>query len=336
MPTPAPAKTNEPAEAPFWVKYSKHHELPISSLVSLAWHALALVLIIAVAFFVSWKNDADMPIESVQIGPAGGGGNPLGVGPGRGDGGLVEAATQRDLPPDAVLPKEPLADITDLQINAADLLNDLNIDKESQREMTKIIERGTQASRKLKDLDKKTREGLLGQGKGGPGSGGGAGTGDGPGTGAGEGPNSGSIRAARKLRWTIMFNTVSGQDYLRQLDTLGAILAVKGPDGELKTIRNLLERPAKLEVEDLQKLNRIFWIDDKPETVEQLAHALGLPFTPPQVIALFPYKFERELLDKELKFRNRKEAEIQETRFQILMRGGKSYQIVVIDQRYVR
>src|SRR5207248_10268307 len=155
-----------------------------------------------------------------------------------------------------------------------------NIDNESQREMAKIIERGTQASRKLKDLDKKTREGLLGQGKGGPGSGGGAGTGDGPGTGGGDGANTGGIRAARKLRWTIMFNTVSGYDYLRQLDTLGAILAVKAPDGELKTIRNLLQRPAKLEVEDLQKLNRIFWIDDKSETVEQLVHALGLPFTP--------------------------------------------------------
>src|SRR5262249_35110115 len=154
--------------------------------------------------------------------------------------------------------------------------------------------------------------------------GGGAGTGDGPGVGGGEGANTGSIRAARKLRWTIMFNTVSGYDYLRQLDSLGAILAVKAPDGELKTIRNLMQRPAKLEVEDLQKLNRIFWIDDKPETVEQLVQALGLPFTPPQIIALFPYKFERELLDKELKFRNRKEAEIQETRFQILMRGGKN------------
>jgi hypothetical protein len=336
MVAPAPPPPKQPLEAPFWVKYSQHHELSISSLTSLAWHGLAIVLLIAVAFFVSWKNDADMPIESVIVAPAGGGGSPKGFGPGRGDGGLVEAATSRDLPPDAILPKEPLADITDLQINPADLLNDLNIDKEAQREISKIAERGTQALQKLSKLDKKTREGLLGQGKGGPGSGGGAGTGDGPGIGGGDGPNTGSIRAARKLRWTIMFNTVSGYDYLRQLDTLGAILAVKAPDGELKTIRNLLERPAKLAVEDLQKLNRIFWIDDKQETVDQLASALGLPFTPPQVIALFPYKFERELLDKELKFRNRKESEILETRFQILMRGGKSYQIVVIDQRYVR
>jgi hypothetical protein len=333
MAAEAPAPPKPDVDSPFWTKYSQHHEMPISGLASLAWHILAAVLIVALAFVISRRDDADMPIESVTVG--GGGGSPQGVGPGRGDAGLVEAAAPRDLPPDAVLPKEPLADITDLKINPADLLKDLNLDQEAAREMTKVIERGTQASRKLKDLDKKTREGLLGQGKGGPGSGGGSGTGDGPGSGGGEGPTTGNIRAARKLRWTIMFNTVSGYDYLRQLDTLGAILAVKAPDGELKTIHHLLERPVKLETEDLQKLNRIFWIDDKPDTVEQLTAAMGLPFTPPQVIALFPYKFERELLDKELKFRNRKETEIQETRFQILMRGGKNYQIVVIDQRYV-
>jgi hypothetical protein len=337
MAAEAPAPPSPPVEAPFWQKYSKHHEMPISGLASLAWHVLAIVLIVGLAFVVSHYRDSDMPIEVINISTGGGGGNPLGLGPGRGDANpLVEAAAQRDLPPDAILPREPLADITDMPIKVPDLLKDMNVDQEAAREIAKIAERGTQAMKKLAGLDQKTREGLMGHGKGGPGSGGGSGTGDGPGIGGGEGPNSGTIRAKRKLRWTIMFNTVSGHDYLRQLDALGAILAVKAPDGELKSIRNLLQRPAKLEVEDLQKLNRIFWIDDKPDTVEQLAQAMALPFTPPQVIALFPYKFEKELLDKELKFRGRKEEEILETRFQVLMRGGKNYQIVVIDQRYVR
>jgi hypothetical protein len=249
---------------------------------------------------------------------------------------LVEAASKSELPPDAIKPSEPLTDIADLKINPADLLKDLNFDKESEREIAKIAERGTQSLQKLAKLDQKTRDGLMGsKGQGGPGSMGGKGPGNGPVEGPGDG-TMGGIRAKRKLRWTIMFNTTSGHDYLRQLDTLGAILAVKSPDGELKSIRNLLERPAKLQSEDLQKLNRIFWIDDKPDTVEQLANAMALGFTPPQVIALFPYEFERALLDKELKFRGRKEEEILETRFQILMRGGKNYQIVVTDQRYLR
>lgn len=321
---------------PILQKYSRNHEFSISSLASLVLHVGFVFGAIALAALITWNANADMPIEAISLTDGGGGGNPNGVGPGRGDGGtpLVEAATPRDLPPDAVLPKDPLID--DYTIPPADLLKDLTLDKETEREIAKIAERGTQSLQKLAKLDKKLREGLLGKGQGGPGAGGGSGSGDGPGTGAGDGPNSGSIRVKRKLRWTILFNTVSGIDYLRQLDALGAILAVKTPDGELKTIRNPLERPVKLETEDLQKLNRIFWIDDKQDTVQQLAHAMGLSFTPPQIIALFPYKFERELLDKELKFRNRKEEEIQETRFQILMRGGKNYQIVVIDQRYVR
>ena len=100
-------------------KYSQHHEMPISGLASLAWHILAAVLIVALAFVISRRDDADMPIESVTVG--GGGGSPQGVGPGRGDAGLVEAAAPRDLPADAVLPKEALADITDLKISAGGL-----------------------------------------------------------------------------------------------------------------------------------------------------------------------------------------------------------------------
>ena len=83
----------------------------------------------------------------------------------------------------------------------------------------------------------------------------------------------------------------------------------------------------------LQKLNRIFWIDDKRESVEQLARALGLDFIPDRIVALFPHEFEKELLGKELAFRNKKESEILETRFQVLIRG-RGYEVIVTDQRY--
>ena len=46
---------------------------------------------------------------------------------------LVEAASPRELPPDAVMPKEPLSD--DYKIPPADLLKDLTIDKETEREI---------------------------------------------------------------------------------------------------------------------------------------------------------------------------------------------------------
>ena len=228
MAAEAPAPPQRDVDAPFWTKYSQHHEMPISGLTSLAWHILAAVLIVALAFVISRRDDADMPIESVTIG--GGGGSPQGVGPGRGDAGaLVEAATPRDLPSDAVLPKDPLVDITDLKISAADLLKDMNLDKNAEREIAKIAERGTQALNKLAKLDKKTATDLLGQGKGGPGSGGGSGTGDGAGTGGGEGPTTGNIRGPQAALDDHVQHRVRLRLLVRQLDTLGAILAVKHP-----------------------------------------------------------------------------------------------------------
>src|SRR5262249_40406759 len=248
----------------------------------------------------------------------------------------VEAATEQELPPDVVRPSEPLTDITDVKIPPKDLLQGLEDDLEAQRELAKITERGTQALQKLANLDKQLRDGLMGtpgKGQGGPGSGGGKGRGIGAGEGDGEGDR-GKInqRTKRKLRWTITFNTSSGQDYLRQLHVLGAILAFRHPDGDVRVVKDLIRRPVKMEVEDLQALNRIFWIDDKREAVEQLVRALGLDFTPNQIVALFPYDFEQQLLKKELAFRNKQEEQIHETRFLVVVRGS-TYEIYVTQQR---
>src|SRR5689334_6756816 len=93
-PSPQPA---QPPDERFWVKYSPHHELPISGMASLAWHTLAVVSIVLVAWVIASTRHDDMPIETVQIG-GGGGGNPKGIGDGPGDGrsaaGLVEAASK--------------------------------------------------------------------------------------------------------------------------------------------------------------------------------------------------------------------------------------------------
>ncbi|HEY1379104.1 MAG TPA: hypothetical protein VGF55_20045 [Gemmataceae bacterium] len=333
----SPTATQQPPEPKFWVKYSPHHELPISSLASLAWHTLAVVLVVVVAWVVARGGSDEMPIETIQFGDVGSGGTAgTGKTPGVGTGGdpLVEAATADELPPDAQRPEEPLHDIKGLQITPKDLLNDVTLDKDSERELAKFTERGTKALEQLSKLDKRMRKALMaGDGTGTPGADGGSGGGDQGGT--GNKPGSGTLneRTKRKLRWTITFNTQSGGDYLQQLHSLGAILAFRTPDGELKCVKDLMRRPVKPVGEDLQKLNRIFWIDDKRDSVEQLARALGLDFVPEQIVALFPYEFEKELLRKELAFRNRKESEIHQTRFQILMRGS-GYEVVVTDQQY--
>src|SRR5947209_19262080 len=98
----AAKKTDGPPDERFWVKYSRHHELPISSMASLAWHTLAIVLIVVVGYIIASGRSNDMPIETVEIG--GGGGNPEGVGPGSGVGtpaSRVEAASDQELPKEA-------------------------------------------------------------------------------------------------------------------------------------------------------------------------------------------------------------------------------------------
>ncbi|HEX4589117.1 MAG TPA: hypothetical protein VH120_04265, partial [Gemmataceae bacterium] len=204
-----------------------------------------------------------------------------------------------------------------------------------ERDLLKITKAGTQTLDKLAKLDANLRKQLMGAGGSGPGSGGGNGPGDGTGTRPGNEPGQiNNVRTKRKLRWTITFNTQSGADYLKQVHALGAILAFRTPGGELKCVKDLMRRPVQLETEDLKKLNRIFWIDDRRDSVEQLARAMGLDFVPDQIFALFPRDFEEELLKKELAFRNKKEEEIIETRFQILMRGN-GYTVVVTDQRHI-
>ena len=333
---PAAETAVKPPDERFWVRYSQHHELPISSLASVAWHTFGLVIIVLIAFVVSFSRTDDMPIENVSF--PGGGGNPLGVGPGPGvgsSGGLVEAAKPRELPKDARTgekadPNQPL------EVSPTDLFVGITDDPEAQRQIAKIAERGTDALDRLNKLDKGLRD-ALGKGLGGPGSGGGKGSGVGTGVGEGEGLG-GKInaRTKRRLRWTMMFSTSSGQDYVRQLQTLGATLAVNTPpEGEVKIIRNLFARPVKLESEDLGKLmrERIYWVDDDRESVTKLSRVLGLDFVPERVGAFFPKELENQLLLKELAYQNKREEQIRETRFQIMMKGGGKYEILVVDQR---
>jgi hypothetical protein len=78
-------------------------------------------------------------------------------------------------------------------------------------------------------------------------------------------------RTKRKIRWTINFNTRNGDDYLRQFHACGAILAFKTPEGELKAVKAWLMRPTQLADEDQTKSDRIVWIDDKRESLMQVA-----------------------------------------------------------------
>src|SRR5262249_40675398 len=154
-----------------------------------------------------------------------------------------------------------------------------------------------------------------GKGKGGSGQGGGqgAGTGMGEGDGVGNGKGKLTLRQKRVLRWTMIFTTAHGEDYARQLQGLGAMIAVPEAGGDYRLFRDLSQRPhVRGDIEDLGKLNSIYWIDDKRESVGGLTRALGINPTPAHVVAFFPVELENKLLELEKNYRGLKEDEIAE------------------------
>ena len=131
------------------------------------------------------------------------------------------------------------------------------------------------------------------------------------------------------------FNTRDGNDYLRQLQSLKAILAIKNADGQYLVFEDLRRRPAVPVVKpDLKDINRIYWIDDRPESVKSLARALGIE-PPSQFIAFFPIGLEQELLNKELDYQHLAEDQIHDTRFQV-RRAGAAYHPFVVEQTRAR
>jgi hypothetical protein len=331
-----------PGEEPIMVRYSPHHEFPLSTVTSVGLHALVLGLLIVGGIVIArlnWGGDKPpVAVDAVALEEqaGGGGGNPNGIGNGPGDGDLGQPDA-----PDAPLPDPSQSTVVEqrreqLKEARAETLQLPVFNDEEGRRL--IEEGGAQVDKILRlkaDVRKKLSGVLAGKGKGGPGRGGGEGTGDGGGRGGSTGPGTGNSesRAKRVLRWTLLFNTRDGRDYLNQLKAFGAILAVpddKAPDGYL-VIRDLNNPTPK--AEDIAEIKRIFWIDDKPASVRSLAAALKLP-TPAHFVVFFPVAFEEELLKMELAYRGRKESEITETRFEVRRgRGERAYDPHVLDQR---
>lgn len=336
---PAPASKLPPNEE-FWKRYSPHYEFPLSTIGSVAIHGLLVLVLVLIAVYIvqpRFKDSAPLPMDAIVI--AGGGGSIEGIGDAPGDGAppqRTEEAVQR---PETLLhrptnPSQEKAPAEALQAVQADPLQLAEFSSDRMLEATNTSLAGL--SKLSQDTQRTMLQGLAtaGKGQGGSGSGGGKGAGHGKGTGELEGDGKGhiSVRQKRLLRWTMEFNVRSGGDeYLRQLAALGAILAIPDPRGGYR-VGDLARRPVQWRNEDLAKLNRIFWIDSQPETVASLCAALGIRPVPPQIVAFFPHEMEKELLAKELRFRGRNEDDIKETKFEIVRRGGGRYEPIVSEQ----
>ncbi len=332
---PAQKPGRLPPDEKFWKRYSPHQEAPLSAIASFALHFLAISALIVLAW-LGWlgfrKTSGAVPVEAVRfLGSGGGGGRHGGVGDGPGIGNGAEPVatteTQNDpnpIPPDLPRPK--------LDTNAVAMAP---VDLQRDDSFKRYVRSGNPNLNIFRQVNadalSKMRDGLQpGKGEGGPGQGGGKGTGTGTGEGDGKGPGkSGALtqREKRMLRWTMLFNTRSGQDYLAQLRSLGAILAVPAEGGKYKIIRDLSGRvaPALLD-EDVSKIQCIFWVDERPESVRAMMGALHLQIAPPHFVAFMPQQLEKKLYEMEKAASGGvNEDLIQETKFVVKPDGRGGY-----------
>lgn len=314
-PNPSVREPDSTTEVKFWRRYSPHHELPLSGAVSVVLHALLIALLFLAGVLVIRSQDTGpLEIGTVVIGGE------------AGDGGEVvdNAAPERReagrrVAPAAVEPRPPASPDKILEVPQPEAVPVRPADDAARR----ITEDAGRTVGQLAERTRELRDRLLKQGL--PGSPGGK-----------KGPPQGRMDTLiRRIdRWVLTFETRNGSDYLRQLEALGAILAIPLEGDRYLVIRDLKQRPVRGNIENAADIQRIFWIDDKPESVRSLAGALQLEQMPARIVAFFPDQLEDELLRKELAFRNRREEEIRRTYFRLDRRGGR-FEPVVVDQTYL-
>jgi hypothetical protein len=317
------------ANEAFWQRYSPHHEFPVSVGSSTFVHAMAIAVLFFGGFLLSQlglkKDRAPVPVDGLSLEGTGDHGNPHSTREeagnsapaGRGE----ENIPQGQVSPVARAPK-PSEELKEPQHKAVDLFKPL----EASRPGREIDLQEGQALKQLAEASRSAREKLeksLNPANGPPGLQTGA---------RGPGKKPAQLqRAKRQNRWVMVFNTQDGADYLRQLRGLGAILAIPAENDGYLVIRDLDEKPVKPKLEDLGKIDRIYWIDDQPRSVEDLAKALGLTPAPTLAVAFFPEAVEKDLLEKELAAFRGSEDEIRKTVFTVRRRGNR-YEPVVTQQ----
>jgi len=298
-------------EEPFWQRYSPHHEFPLSSVGAITIYVVFGLLIVAgVHFHPFGSNNRPLPWDTL---PQMEGDDPNATGPG-------DASPPRDSSAAVPTVTPNQASASPLPRSADQPTTPPGIPPDGQYDpllgqypaLAGSLTNGTTAVP--------------------PGIPGGTGTG---GTGNGGRPGQPGARPAPQ-RWNLTFNIHDGEDYRRQLQGLGAILVIPTNDGQALLIRDLT-RPVRPTPTDGKEIVGLGWRDDRPESVGNLAVALGLADTPRFFIAFFPPTLEDKLrrLEQDFAARSgRPHSQVKQTQFGVsLNRRSNQYEPVVTDQR---
>jgi hypothetical protein len=331
-----------PPEEQFWKRYSPHHEFPLSTVSSIALHVLAFVLLGVIAWWLAklaMDKDKPLPEFGVVIQSGGGGGNPKGEGSGPGGPNAQPEEDPGSAQKEDVNPRPPVDQKNTLE-KPSNVPPPVSVDTKDDSTQ-RLLQDATAAQRSLEKVSREAREKLRrgitpGKGEGGPGrdSGKDRGTDSGKGRDIGPGQDL-DVRVKRTMRWVMVFNTYNGDDYARQLAGLGATLAFpQAKSDKYLAVTDLNSRPARGHEDTIEKIqgDRIYWVDDKRESITPLCMTLGIRPTPDHVVAFFPKKLEDKLLELELGYKGLREDQIFETRFAI-RKSPRGYEPEVIEQK---
>lgn len=315
-------------EDSFQERYNARSEFPLATVLSVLLHVVVGVIIVY-GFFRLMNKSEDRSSVPTRIIDVIGGDDDSGEGM-AGSGGNNAQLAQENLNPLQAF-KEALPNPQALPEIKDTLRRDISVMDPTADPLPITDENAAAYALAQKSL----RDKLLGGG-GKPGTGPNAGSGDtgANGTGSGRG---GDDTQARSFRWTLRFRTSSGRNYLDQVKSLGAVIAVPMPPNEDKLlVIEDLDNPSRRHIaDDAETAKLAGWLkfsDVRRETVRQVGEALNLEFTPTSFWAFFPKELEEGLARKERSYRNRRPDDIEETVFQVTIRAG-GYDILVVEQR---
>jgi len=321
-PSQAPPDAAEAPEAAttlgpsWWQRYSPHGEFFWSWGLSITLHGFLIVLVIVLAAPLLTQDRLPPAVDSVQLADDDLGGGEPGEGSPRGD---LEAKVAPDEPPDPAMSSP--AEVAELEKPTVEPAAEIPNVRPDPTQDDKLAEEAAKRIREAREaLNRRLTPPGGAAGKPGPDTGGTGGQGGG--TGAG--------RGGRTARWVLKFKTRSPQDYLAQLEGLGATVAFQLRGEKWRYFDRPSSEKDSWRDRELSDDNRLYWIDENRQAVDSVAEVLRVP-PAPFMVAFLPLELEARMAELEKNYQGRQEEEIRSTIFEVIRRGGK-YDVMVIKQ----
>jgi hypothetical protein len=346
---------DEPPDERFWVKYSPHHELPVSSASSLTLHVLIIGLVILIGYMLSQsRQQQSQPVQQDAVEIAGGGGlegDSLGTGTGGKTVGerTEQVANSSPRGKSEVQSSQPSADLKLPEASKTPL--DVPKSTESTEPYESAISGLSELEKAVReDFDRQTkavaaraaakasksggRDGLSKGSGGGTGGGrdGGIGKGVGPGGGTG-GPGSRLLtrQQRREMRWRIDFSG-DPAEHIRKLKALHIALAVPTRQQGMFLLIDLTQTPPAPRKDNLASwVDKVKWFNKHPPSLQGMMQQLRLPELPQYAVIFLPDDMEQEMLRLEEAYAGRREDQIQLTEF-VIERHADGYRPKVVNQ----